>query len=85
MQWADIEVPDPPIDKDSKGGQACYPLRTFDPMKSKQIRVDYSVTIADIFISDQHVCFSVRDNCTIALLNHATVICLFPLRTLVAF
>ena len=32
MRWADIEVPNLPVDVDSWGRSACYPRRTFYPM-----------------------------------------------------
>jgi hypothetical protein len=34
MWWADIEVPNGPIDKNSQGPSACYPRRTFYPLSN---------------------------------------------------
>jgi len=46
MRWADIEVPNDPVDKSSKGSLACYPRRTFYPLSDSFSIQNYRITTA---------------------------------------
>src|SRR4028119_2491930 len=46
MGWADIEVPNLPVDMDSWGRSACYPRRTFYPLSDGPPTRDHRITMA---------------------------------------
>src|SRR3990172_13051203 len=46
MRWADIEVPNLPVDVNSWGRLACYPRRTFYPMSDGPSIRDHRITKA---------------------------------------
>ena len=47
MWWADIEVPNLPVDVDSWGRSACYPWRTFYPLSDGPSTRDHRITMTD--------------------------------------
>src|SRR3989339_1879353 len=46
MRWADIEVPNLPVDVNSWGRSACYPRRTFCPMSDGPSIQNHRITKA---------------------------------------
>ena len=44
MRWADIEVPNLPVDVDSRGRLACYPRGTFYPMSGGPSTRSHGIT-----------------------------------------
>ena len=45
MWWADIEVPNTPVDMDSWGVSACYPRRTFYPLSDGPSTRNHRITM----------------------------------------
>ena len=67
MRWADIEVPNPTVDMDSRVGSACYPQGSFYPLSD-----DPSIRNRRITMSCFRIC-STRQSCSQALLCHCTL------------
>jgi hypothetical protein len=49
MWWADIEVPNDPVDRSSKESLACYPWRTFYPLSDGFSIQNHRITMTGIF------------------------------------
>jgi hypothetical protein len=48
MWWADIEVPNDPVDMDSQGPSACYPRRNFYPLSNGLSSKHHWIIIANL-------------------------------------
>ena len=75
MQWADIEVPNDPVDRSSQGSSACYPRRTFYPLSDDFSFQNHRIIRSDNFkhkyiqkeILARHVCLAMRQAFTLTL------------------
>ena len=50
MWWADIEVPNAPVDKSSREASACYPRRTFYLLSDGLSTKNHRITMADFHL-----------------------------------
>ena len=70
MWWADIEVPNDSVDKNSRETSACYPRRTFYLLIDNLSTQNYRVTMAEILFSLIYlISFSVKQTYAIARHN----------------
>ena len=51
MWWADIEVPNGLVDKDSQKPSACYPRRTFYSLRDDFSTQNHRIIMTDFFFS----------------------------------
>ena len=68
MWWADIEVPNDSVDKNSQEASACYPQRTFYLLSDSLSTQSYRVTIAEtLSLPAKRIRYAVKQTFTIML------------------
>ena len=83
MWWADIEVPNGLVDKDSQKPSACYPRRTFYSLSDDLSTKNHRITMADFHLCLICQSYSQANNNTITLYNK--IYLSLPLHTSVTF
>ena len=69
MWWADIEVPNGLVDKDSQKPSACYPRRTFYSLSDDLSTQNHRITMTDLSIPARFVNLTVKQIYAITLSN----------------
>ena len=63
MRWADIEVPNLPVDVSSWGRSACYPRRTFYPLSDGPSTQNHRITMTDFRLCSTCTSYSQASLC----------------------